>query len=63
MITAVEYREAGQCANCGERIRESIGTGFRVFDHPDHGNHTVCDWRVNMEPTDRVATPISEWVR
>ncbi len=55
----VEYRDAGECANCGERIRETIGTNFRVFCHPDHGNHTVCDWHPDMESTDRVATPMT----
>lgn len=54
----LEYRDAGNCANCGERIRETIGTGYSIFSHPEHGNHTVCDWRPDMEPTDRVATPI-----
>lgn len=53
----VQYREAGDCANCEERIRETIGPGFRIFYHPDHDNHTVCDWHLGMEPTDRVATP------
>lgn len=55
----VQHRDAGRCANCGQRIRETIGTNFRVFDHPDHGNHTVCDWHPRMNPTDRVATPMA----
>lgn len=54
----LEHHDAGLCANCGERIRLTIGSTFRIYDHPEHGNHTVCDWRPGMEPTGRVATPI-----
>jgi len=55
----VKHYDAGRCANCRERIELTIGTDFRVFAHPDHGNHTVCDWHPGMQPTDRVATPMS----
>lgn len=55
----VKHYDAGRCANCRERIELTIGTGFQVYVHPDHGNHTVCDWEPGMQPTDRVATPMS----
>lgn len=54
----LEHHDAGLCANCGERIRLTIGSTFHVYDHPENGNHTVCNWRPGMEPTDRVATPM-----
>ncbi len=40
------------CANCGERICESFPG---VYEHPDNGHHTVCDWPNGRG--DRVATP------
>lgn len=55
----LRHYAAGRCANCRERIELTIGTDYHVYAHPDHGNHTVCDWRPDMEPTDRVATPTS----
>jgi hypothetical protein len=42
------------CSNCGQSIQlDSTGT---VWHHANR--HTVCDWRQEMEPTDRVATPV-----
>ena len=55
----VKHYNAGRCANCRERIELTVGTDFHVYAHPDHDNHTVCDWHPDMPPTDRVATPMS----
>jgi hypothetical protein len=57
-MSSTSARLAGPCANCGGRIIETTGPGFRVYAHLDHGLHTVCDWRADMQPTDRVATPM-----
>jgi hypothetical protein len=47
------------CVNCGEPIRHTPIPGFPdgVWDHHTHDNHTVCNWREDMEPTCVVATP------
>jgi hypothetical protein len=50
--------DAHRCANCGKPIRRTAIEGGDVWDHWTEGHHTVCDWTPDMDPTDRVATPV-----
>lgn len=47
-----------RCINCGQSITATFTAddGYIVWAHEN--KHTVCDWREDMEPTSRVATPI-----
>lgn len=56
-----EPLETAVCVNCGEPIdctkHWHDGQWIKAWRHPTHGNHTVCNWREDMAPTKRVATP------